>query len=132
MYDYQREKVVASTEVSTKITYLEGDLKNIGKVQAFEDAMVELGEYLAKNLSEFRAKVRKTAKTYEAMVAAEFDDEYLDEFGFITPTGDEAIDLESIGDIVQNSKQLKGATQKLKLKLETMLAKAKKEAEDLD
>ena len=132
MYDYLHEKVVASAEVSTEITYLEGDLRNIGKVQAFEDAMVELGEYLTKKLSEFRAKIRKATKTYEVMVATEFDDEYLDEFGFITPTGDEAIDLESLGDIVRNSKELKGATQKLKLKLETMLAKAKKEAEDLD
>ncbi len=115
MYSYDRTAEAWVPTPEEEIEYLEEDLAHVSKVQAYEDATVDLGEYLSKVITEFgsgvRARLKVVNRKREGLDG--LSEEYLDNLGFFY-TGDmeSALDMRELVNVARKSLKLKGATQR--------------------
>lgn len=115
MYSYDRTAVAWTPTPEEEIKYLEEDLANVSKVQAYEDAAVDLGEYLSKVIAEFgsglRTRLKNIGRRRDSLDT--LSEEYLDDLGFFY-TGDmeSALDMRELVTVARRSLKLKGATQR--------------------
>lgn len=108
-YSYYRCAKFEDELEEKDIPLLEQDLTQVNKIQAFEDAMVDLGTFLEPLLKTLKAKVKKASATYKAMADADFDESLLDELDLFVGTGED-IDFGELAELIKNAKKLKGVT----------------------